>query len=391
MLVERLNALLGRLLDESHELVPSDLVPFLTRELDALDFVDVAVYVADHEQRVLVPLPPAIGRTRLGIDSTLAGRVYQAAMSARTGSAPELLWMPIRDGVDRLGVMLLARSSFDDELAGACEQLTALVAQLLVSKNQFTDDFHVARRGRAMTLEAELRWSLLPPLSFSCDRVNVAAAFEPAYGVSGDAFDYALNGHDLHVGIFDGMGHDLDAARLTDLMVSAYRYCRRRSVPLEDTYARLDALLRETFGDDRFVTAQLAVLDTMRGELRVLNAGHPGPLLVRHGRLTNLRGYRPALPLGFGDLGAPDVKVQTHSLEPEDRLLFYTDGLTEARAPDGSLFGEQRLAHTIDRAYSDQHLPAEAVRRLMHALGAFHDNRWRDDATIVMVAWTPAG
>jgi len=389
MPVEAMQALLGRLLEDSHEMAPDDLVPLLTRELDPLGFVDVAVYVADHEQRVLVPLPPIDGRDPLGIDSTLAGRVYQGGATARTGSDPERLWVPIRDGVDRLGVFMLARSSFPDELVRPCEHLTALVAQLLVSKNQFTDDFHLARRGRDMTLGAEVRWSLLPPLSFSCARVYVAAALEPAYGVSGDAFDYALNGDELHVGIFDGMGHDLEAALLTDLMVSAYRYFRRRSIPLEETYARLDALLRETFGGDRFVTAQLAVLDTKRGELRLVNAGHPGPLLVRRGRLTNLRGQRPSLPLGLGDLGVVDVVEQTHSLEPNDRLLFYTDGLTDARAPDGSLFGEHRLADTVDRAFSEQHLPAEAVRRLMHALGAFHDDDWRDDATIVMVLWTP--
>ena len=162
------------------------------------------------------------------------------------------------------------------------------------------------------------------------------------------------------------------------------------ALSLEDMYAAIDQLLRDRFDDGRFVTGQLAVLDVARGELRLLNAGHPGPLLIRRGRVISLRGRRVALPLGLGDVGDGDVTEQVHALEPGDRLLFYTDGLTEARAPDGSLFGEHRLADTIERACSDQHPAAEAVRRLMLTLGEFRDHDWRDDATIMMVQWPAA-
>ena len=225
MVTGDLLALLGRLLDEAHVLAPGDLVPLLRRELDALEFTEVVVYVVDHEQRRLVPVPPAEVEA-IGLDTTLGGRVYQTSSSARAGSEPERLWLPIRDGVERLGVLMLARASFDDELAAACEPLAALVALLLLSKNEFTDEFLLTRRSRPMALGAEIRWGSLPPLSFSCPRVSVAAALEPAHEVSGDAFDYALNGDILHVGIFDGMGHELESSLLSDVTVAAYRHAR---------------------------------------------------------------------------------------------------------------------------------------------------------------------
>ncbi len=291
-----MHALLGRLLDESHELAPREIGPLLERELGALGFADVGIFLADHEQRKLVPIAPWSDREPHRIDSTLPGRVYQAARSAKVGATPERLWVPIRDGVDRLGVLLFARSTIAEDLVRACEQLAALVAQFLVSKNQFTDEFEIARRvDHDMSLGAEVCWSLLP-LSFSCDRVDVAAALEPAYDVCGDAFDYALNGDELSVAIFDGMGHELAAAQLTEQMVSAYRYCRRRSLSLVATYECLDGLLQDPLRGDRFVTAEFATLDTRRGTLRILNAGHPGPLLIRNGRRTKLREHpRPYL------------------------------------------------------------------------------------------------
>ena len=295
----------------------------------------------------------------------------------------------MRDGIDRLGVLLLVHPSWDDDLIGACEALAALIAGLLISKGKFTDDFVRANRLRPPSLGAELCWSLLPPLSFSTGVISVGGALEPAYDVSGDSFDYALNGSSLHVAIFDGMGHDLQAARLTELMVSTYRHCRRRLMSLRDTYETLDGLLRDTFGEHRFVTAQFAVLDADDGTLELLTAGHPGPLLVRDGHVINLRPVEIAMPLGLGNLRDAPIPVRTESLEPGDRLLLYTDGITEARNAEGALFGEDRLVDVVEQARSETRVLAEAVRRLMHEVGAFQAGHWRDDATIVMVHWTP--
>jgi len=384
------HAVIASLLLEAHVLAPLDLLPTLQARLAPLGFHDVAVFVVDHEQRTLVALPPG-EEDPLGVDSTLAGRVYQRSRPAHERGDEARAWVPVRDGIDRLGVLRLSHPAWDADLRAACESLAACLAGLLISKGTFTDDFSRAQRGRPFTLGAEICWSSLPPLSFSTGTISVAGALEPAYEVAGDAFDYALNGTSLHVAIYDGMGHDLQAARLTELAVSGYRHCRRRLLSLPDTYDHLDHLVRDTFGDHRFVTAQFAVLDATTGTLELLNAGHPGPLAVRDGRVVDLRSTEVALPLGIGDLARVPVRTRTVNLQPGDRVLFYTDGVTEARAPDGSSFGEARLVDIIERARTETHVLAEAVRRLMHAVGSFRDGTWSDDATIVMAHWTPSG
>src|SRR4051794_7772874 len=94
---------LGRLLLESHLLSPDELPHFVDRELRAGGIVDPVVYVVNHEQTELIPLPPSHESSPLAIDSTVAGRAYQHETALVTGSGPKRLWLPMRDGVDRLG------------------------------------------------------------------------------------------------------------------------------------------------------------------------------------------------------------------------------------------------------------------------------------------------
>src|SRR5436189_153511 len=87
-------------------------------------------------------------------------------------------------------------------LAGACEPVLARAARVRRVPSR-------GRRGRAMSLPAGMQWDLLPPLSARTADALIAGALEPAYDIAGDAFDYALNGTDLHLAIFDGLGHGL--------------------------------------------------------------------------------------------------------------------------------------------------------------------------------------
>jgi serine phosphatase RsbU (regulator of sigma subunit) len=238
-----------------------------------------------------------------------------------------------------------------------------------------------------MTLAAELRWGMLPPLTFTGEHVGIACVLEPAYEVAGDAFDYAVNSGVLHLGIFDAMGHGLEASRMASLTVAAYRWARRRHLDLPETFRAMDEALSGEFGEERFVTAQFGTLDPARGTLRWVNAGHPAPLLLRQDRVASELRSAPALPIGLGD---PDVPVTETALEPGDRLLFFTDGVVEARSPGGERFGQQRLLELTRRALSDHQTLAETVRRLVRSVQSHRYGPLDDDATILLVEWHPA-
>jgi serine phosphatase RsbU (regulator of sigma subunit) len=179
-----------------------------------------------------------------------------------------------------------------------------------------------------MSLPAGMQWDLLPPLSARTAGALIAGALEPAYDIAGDAFDYAINGTDLHLAIFDGLGHGLGSTLLTGLAVGAYRHARRDGAPVAGMHAAIDAALAGHYDDISFATGIIARLATGSGRLEWSCAGHPRPLLLRGRKIVAELSCDPVLPFGLGD-GAPQPRVA--ELEPDDAVLMYTDGVTEAR------------------------------------------------------------
>ena len=252
-------------------------------------------------------MPDGTDRTPLEIDTTLAGRAFAAiAVQEADAASGRRLWLPLLDGAERLGVLSLTLPRADDALRVRCNWLATLVAELLMTKGQYTDSYSLTRRRQSMSLAAEMQWQLLPPLTFVTPRVVIAGLLEPAYEVAGDAFDYALNGDTAHLAVMDPVGHDLAATVLAGVTVGGYRHSRRAGLGLADTYAAVDQAIATQFGGERFVTGQLAQRDCVTGRLQWLNAGHPLPLLVQRAKVVDTLACHPAPPLGLG-LGQPEI------------------------------------------------------------------------------------
>jgi serine phosphatase RsbU (regulator of sigma subunit) len=111
-------------------------------------------------------------------------------------------------------------------------------------------------------------------------------------------------------------------------------------------------------------------------------------LLVRDGRVIGVLECVPTLPIGMGGEVAEIAEVQ---LEPDDTVLLHTDGVTEARSEDGEFFGVERLADFFARALAAGLVPAETMRRLVHALLEHQGGDLQDDATMLLVQWRGDG
>jgi serine/threonine protein phosphatase PrpC len=391
------------LLQEAHLAAPHELPTLVTTHAGTLGVQEALVYLADLQQTVLVPFgssePGAErGADSLSVDGTLAGRAYQQLdvfTHREDTEGSTRVWLPLLDGTERLGVLgvtIGAHQALDEDdelLLSRLRRFAALMSELIVTKTSYGDTIVRTRRRQEMGLAAEMQWGLLPPLTFACRQVVIAGALEPAYTVAGDSVDYAVDPGRARIGIFDGMGHGLQSAQLATLAVAAYRNARRSDRTLSETARFVDEAVDRAHRGEAFTTAVLAELDTENGELRWVNAGHPEPLLLRDGRLIKTLHVTPGLPFGLGRTDAQPAaySVESEHLQPGDRVLFYTDGVTEARSPDGEFFGVPRLVDLLVRNFAGGLPAAETMRRVVRALLEHQQDRLSDDATLLLAEW----
>jgi serine phosphatase RsbU (regulator of sigma subunit) len=368
----------------------ADAVPGLVaRHARRLGALDAGMFLVDYEQRLLTPLPRPDGPRRepVAVEGTLAGRAF-STLSLQWNADRTLLWVPMVEGNERLGVIgFELGGAEDDDFVEAAGRLTAQAAELVATKADYGDFFELHRRRQVMSVASELAWQLLPPLTFGCDSFVVSGLLAPAYDLGGDAFDYGVDHETARVAVFDAMGHGLEAGLLVTVAVAAYRNSRRRRLKLPETAAAVDEAIRVQFGPERFVTAVLAELDLASGCFRWVRAGHPAPLLLRGSKVVKTLWGAHGLPLG---LGSPGDEAE-ESLEPGDQVVFFTDGVTEARSPDGAFFGADRLADLVSRASAGGNPPPETLRRLVQSILDHQAGDLQDDATAVLVEWKGEG
>jgi serine phosphatase RsbU (regulator of sigma subunit) len=382
---------LSGLLRASHTATFEQLPAFLETAAQEAGAGRAQLFVTDLQEDVLREvagrgLDAGAGGAEFRIEGTLPGRAFQTMQIARAADGA-VYWVPVLDGTERLGVLRIAPCPGRGEALGeeVMRALASLAGLLVVSKRANSDSHARLTRTRTMGVSAEMQWTLMPPKTFANDRVTVSAFMEPAYEVAGDAFEYAVAGDTVHLGIFDAMGHNTSAGLTASLAMAACRSNRRAGKGVAETSRAIEDVLVGQFGHSRYTTGVLADLDLTTGTLTWVNRGHLLPVIIRGGRWTTTLHCPPAGPMGTGfDL---PVTVCTEQLEPGDRLLLYTDGITEARDADGRMFGLDRFTDFLIRHHADGLPVAETLRRLMHAVLEHHHGRLDDDATVLLCQW----
>lgn len=149
-------------------------------------------------------------------------------------------------------------------------------------------------------------------------------------------------------------------------------------------HTALSTTLATHYPDASFATGILGRIELDTGALSWTNAGHPPPLLIRGGHVVDQLKTESTSPWG---LPGSNPTPATGHLEPDDCLLLYTDGVTEARTPDGDEFGLDRLIDLTNRNASVLLRPEAMVRLLVHSVRDHQRHDLADDATIVLVRW----
>ncbi|MFD4972412.1 PP2C family protein-serine/threonine phosphatase [Streptomyces sp. NPDC001276] len=380
---------LEQLITEAQTALPVELPALANQCASALGLGTALIYLADLQQRLLIPLDEAL--EPLPVDRSSAGWAYRT-VSPRVVEADDglIVWVPLVDGAERLGVLAVRTASLDGVLMRRSRMLAHLFAMLISSKRAYSDWLAARTRTATMRLPAEMLRAFLPPRTIGSSRCVSTAVLEPAYDIAGDAFDHSVVKNELHTMILDGMGHDLTAGLTTSVAMAAARNARRGGGDLADVVGCVDQALARWL-PDHFCTGVLCRLHAETGVLRWVNCGHPPPLLIRAERvLAGALDSLPQPPIGLtGPLAPATRQVHETKLEPGDCVLLYTDGVVEARDANGAEFGLDRFTDFIIRSNAAGQRPAEALRLLIHAILDYQRNQLRDDATILLFEWRP--
>lgn len=359
-------------------------------------------YVVTFDQRRLLPLVDD-GASPVPVEEEDgAGEAFRClqAVTDRGGDR----WLPLLDGAERIGVLRARRlpdtphgSRPDEDGAGrdapdehgpdgALRRLASLTARLLGALGAHGDVLDLIRGAATRSVEAEIIWNLLPPLTFASSEVVVSALLEPAEKVAGDLFDYAATADGLQFALLDGTGHDLRAGLLASVALATYRNHRRRGADLATCGEMIDRALLDHTDGDGYATGVLGHLETATGRLDYLTAGHPAPLLMRAGRVV---GALDQPGRGMFGLGPVEAEVGRVQLEPGDRVVLYTDGITEARDPDGGFFGLPRLVELLEQHHAAHRPAPESLRLVVRSVLDHQSDVLQDDATLMIVEWAP--
>jgi phosphoserine phosphatase RsbU/P len=227
----------------------------------------------------------------------------------------------------------------------------------------------------------EIQQRLIPKDIPQLPGFEVAGAWRPACIVSGDYFDvFPLGDHKLCVCIADVVGKGVSAALLMAHAQAAVRALSSQTVSPASLCAKVNRLLCENIATGKFVTFFYCILDSETRTLEYCNAGHPNPILLSHGQ---------AHPLDKGGavLGVfPTWVYETGSIpmEPQDRLLLFTDGITEAEGADEQEFGEENIA--VFAKANSRKSAREMTSGLLERVNAFCGGHFQDDATLVVIS-----
>jgi phosphoserine phosphatase RsbU/P len=228
-----------------------------------------------------------------------------------------------------------------------------------------------------------IQHKLLPSVIPDLDGFEIATSWQPASGVGGDCFDaIGFGPNRLALSIADVVGKGIPAALLMSNLQASVRAFATDAAQPQELCQQVNRILCGHIAEGRFISFFYCVVDADLGSLTYSNAGHYPPVLVRaDGGVGRLTAGGPVL----GVLPNSSYGQETVSLGRGDRLVLFTDGITEGRGDgDDEEFGEERL---VGLAAEHRTCSAPALQaRLMDAVTAFTGGRFQDDATLIVLA-----
>ncbi|MFH8409343.1 PP2C family protein-serine/threonine phosphatase [Streptomyces sp. NPDC018019] len=333
---------------------------------------------------LLSGVPIAVGDLLLGPAHSLAGLLLICALLAATR-----LDGPRTGAVSLYALLLAAAVAAREHDVGERDMLVRLAVLVLGGAYAtWSAAQRVAHERRLTESSSVAQRAILQPTSFRLGSTAVCARYHsasPQALIGGDLYAFAHTPTGLRLLIGDVRGKGLQAVRLAAAAIGFFRDSAYTHPDLPAVLAATDRRLTPMLGPEDFVTALAAEFTGAAGPtstlVRLANCGHHPPLLLpADGTPRLIAPAEPATPLGLH----PAPAVQDIVLGPGDRMLFYTDGLAEARNAQGAMVDLADLRPACSRAALE-----EAADAVQDALLRHTDGDLADDVAFILVEVCP--
>ncbi len=231
-----------------------------------------------------------------------------------------------------------------------------------------------------LTESQEIQQALLPKDLPQIDGIEIAVAWQPARALGGEYFDeHKFDNRHSAICIADAAGKGMPAALLMSNVQAVLKSFAAARVAPDELCARVNRVLCQNMVPHRFISCFYGLIDSQTRKFSYSNAGHCPPMLVRNGTCLRMKeggsvlGVFPDQPYMGGEI----------ELSSGDTLVFYTDGVTEARDASGDEFGEERLQELL--TLGGEFSARELRDLIMAAVGEFSDGPVHDDATLMVI------
>jgi PAS domain S-box-containing protein len=372
---------------------------WLTSMEAVLEALNEGVVITDENHRILFTNSRFVEMTgipRQDLVGYNASRFYsphefdfvaqQIEVEFRDGHNRYAFVLPRKDG-GRLPVIISSRT-----LENSGRQFGLVTFTDISEQVRVTEDLRAANvrlRERQMEIEEDLRLAArvqnsLAPGSLVRGKVSVDSFFHPVHSIGGD-FALVSSQDNDHVSLLvcDVSGHGIGSALVANRIYSETTAHLRRAMPLVDMFGELNRFLIEDLaGSGMFVTAAAARIDARGRRMVFAGAGHPPAMLARRGQNPVLLESRSMVLGALPDAVDADAS-QELPLEPDDRILFYTDGITEVFNSNGDMLGVNGVREIVRNASA---LPAEQMKqRILDGVAAWRSGPATDDVSLVVV------
>ena len=203
--------------------------------------------------------------------------------------------------------------------------------------------------------------------------------------IGGDLYDVVAVAGTARLIVADVQGKGLAAVQTAAVVLASFRESAYDAPDLGGIAEHIEHSLEHQAPEGKFVTAIMAEIDQESSEIRLLSCGHPAPLLVSGGLARLAEPLEAGLPLGLSGLAADERKEYTVPFGPDDQMLFYTDGISEARDKSGAFYPVDRCGTLLAGPDPDAALGRLYDDVLGHVGGHLHD----DSAALLVVRAPP--